>query len=287
MISSMTAFSRQEFNYKWGYLSWEIRSLNQRYLDIHINLPKNLHELSWLIRKKIKNNIVRGRIECYLQLNINDNKLNELSINKSLIHNLIMHTRWIKEQFNEGEINLIDLLHYPGVLSQKYNNINYINENILISFEETLNSLIKNRKKEGSLLKERIIERLQKISKEINYIQCYIPDVIQKKRKKFLNYIQELCSEINSARLEQEISIIIQKIDISEEIDRLTIHVQALHHLLSTNQPIGRQLDFFAQELQRESNTITSKSVDTNITHAAISLKLFVEQIREQIQNIE
>lgn len=287
MVNSMTAFSRYEVHYKWGHISWEIRSLNQRYLDIYIDLPKNLYELSMIIRSQIKSRLVRGKIECNLQLNINNDTSHEYYINKNLIFDLIFYIRWIKEQINEGEINLVDLLCYPGVLLQKHNNTHCIDDNVLTVFKKTLDQLIQNRKKEGLLLKEEIIKRLHHISKEINNIQQYIPNVIQEKRTKLLNYISESCVEINSVRLEQEILIIIQKIDISEEIDRLIIHTREMHNLLSQNEPIGRQLDFLAQELQRETNTITSKSTNTHIIHSAIALKVLVTQIREQTQNIE
>lgn len=287
MTNSMTAFSQNELNFTWGHISWEIRSLNQRYLDISIDLPKNLYELSWKIRKKIKNTLFRGKIECSLQINMNNEKSDDFFINKDLISSLIFHTRWIKEKINTGELDPMRLLCYPGVLVQKNKNTHYIHNDILTAFENTLNQLVHNRKKEGLLLKEEIIKRLLNISKEINDIQQIIPNAIKRKREKLLNYIHNSYIETNSTRLEQELFITIQKIDISEEIDRLIIHVTAMNDLLKQDGPIGKKLDFIAQELQREANTITAKSIDINITHASISLKVFIDQIREQIQNIE
>lgn len=287
MINSMTAFSKNETNYTWGYVFWEIRSLNQRYLDIHIDLPKNLSELSWIIRKKIQNHIIRGKIECSLQLNMHNNIINKLVIDKNLINELIESTKWIKKQVNIGEIEPISILRYPGVISYKHCNTDSINNELLISFEKTLNQLKQNREKEGTFLKEQIINRLHYVSDNINNIRQYIPNVIHQKRKKLLEYIQESCIPVNSIRLEQELLIFIQKIDVTEELDRLIFHVKEMYDFLSQKGPIGRRLDFIAQELQRESNTLTSKSTDANLTHLAISLKILIEQIREQIQNIE
>lgn len=287
MIKSMTAFSGNETIYIWGHASWEIRSLNQRYLDIYMDLPKNLFELSTIIRKKIKNQLSRGKIECSLKININQEKNNELFINKNLISTLILHARWIKKEIKEGEIDPIQLLYYPGVLLQKTNNNSHINNDLLISFEKTLERLIKNREKEGTCLKEKIIDKLHCISQKINDIQKHIPNSIQQKRTKLLNQIKNTCLNFDETRLEQELFIVIQKIDISEEIDRIIIHIQEIHHLLSKKSPIGKQLGFIAQELQREINTLTAKSIDINIINLAISIKVFIEQIREQIQNIE
>lgn len=287
MVNSMTAFSKNESHYNWGCICWEIRSLNQRYLDIHIDLPKNLNELSWIIRKKIQNHFVRGKIECNLQLDIYNNSNNQITLNKNLIHTLITSAQWIKKQINEGEIEPLGILNYPGVISHKLHNTNNIDNELLTSFEHTLNQLKQHREKEGSFLKEKITERLNYISDNINSIQQYMPNIIHQKRKKLLEYVQNSCIEFDSSRLEQELLIIIQKIDITEELERLIFHVKEMSYFLLQTGSIGRRLDFIAQELQRESNTLTAKSTDTNLTQLAISLKVLIEQIREQIQNIE
>lgn len=287
MVNSMTAFSKNETNYNWGCAFWEIRSLNQRYLDIHIDLPKYLNELSMIIQKKIHNNFIRGKIECSLQLDIHNNTISRLVIDKRLINDLIASAKWIKTQLNEGEIEPVSILRYPGVISYKHHTTDSINDELLVSFEKALNQLQHNRKKEGAFLKKQIKNRLHYISDKINSIRQYIPDIIHKKREKLLKYIKESCVNVDPMRLEQELLIIIQKIDITEELDRLKFHVQEMYYVLSQTGSIGRRLDFIAQELQRESNTLTAKSINANLTHLAISLKILIEQIREQIQNIE
>lgn len=287
MVNSMTAFSKKEMNCTWGRASWEIRSVNQRYLDINVNLPPNFNDLLWTVRTKIKNSLFRGKIECNLQIDINYNQCDTFTIDKQLISSLISTAKWIQKQTNEGEINPIGILCYPGVISYKQHNIHHLNNELLISFDKTLEQLIQHRQKEGSFLKEKIIEKLHYVHNKIDSINQYLPNVLIQKKKKFLDLVQDFSENISSAKLDQELLIILHKIDISEEIDRLFIHVKEMNHILSQEGPIGRRLDFITQELQRESNTLTAKSVDSHITHLAISLKVLIEQIREQIQNIE
>lgn len=287
MVNSMTAFSKYESHYNWGCIFWEIRSLNQRYLDIHIDLPKNLNELSWIIRKKIQSYFSRGKIECNLQIDIYNDSNDQIILNKNLIHNLITSAQWIKKQINEGEIEPLSILNYPGVISHKQNHTININNELLASFEHAINQLKQHREKEGCFLKEKITTRLHYISEKINNIQQYMPNVIHQKRQKLLKYVQNSCIEFDPTRLEQELLIIIQKIDITEELDRLIFHVKEISYFLLQKGSIGKRLDFIVQELQRESNTLTAKSTDANLTRLAISLKVLIEQIREQVQNIE
>lgn len=290
MVYSMTAFSRHEVKYTWGNVIWEICSLNQRYLDIHIDLPKYLYDLSWMVRKQIKDSLIRGKIECFLRVKMNnncDNNTNMLIINKQLVYNLISHAKWVKTLINEGDINPIDVLSWPGVITYEQNNMNNVSTELLTCFKETLYNLVQNREREGIFLKNKIIERLRLMYKEVNEIRQYIPNVLEWKRKKLLEQMKDVCVYVNPIRLEQELLIVAQKIDISEEVDRLTGHIKEMHRVLDQKGSIGRRLDFIIQELYREANTLTSKSINSHITQSAISLKIFIEQVREQAQNIE
>ncbi|CAD83289.1 uncharacterized stress-induced protein; YicC-like family(N-term region)stationary phase survival (non-essential) [Candidatus Blochmanniella floridana] len=290
MINSMTAFSRYEVVYLWGSAVWEIRSMNQRYLDICITIPKNVNDLFWIIRKKVKSSLTRGKIECHLQLNINVDSINTVVFDNKLFSFLLDKIKYIKSQINEGEIDLVEILSFPGIISYKHNNDVYqINNELLAAFELTLYQLIRNREKEGSFLKDNVVNRLLQITTVIDEIQKYIPQILQQKRKKLLDYIQGFCINFDTSRLEQELLLMTQKIDVSEEIDRLKIHVESMQNLLSQkiNKPVGRQLDFITQELQREANTLSSKLIDAYVTGLVISLKILIEQIREQVQNIE
>lgn len=291
MVYSMTAFSRHDVKYTWGNVTWEICSLNQRYLDIHIDLPKYLFDLSWMVRKQIENSLIRGKIACSLRVKINtdchSNNINMLIINEKLVHYLISHVKWVKTLINEGDINLMDILSWPGVITYEQNNMNNVSTELLISFKEALNNLVQNKEKEGFFLKNKIIERLHLMYKEVNAIRQYIPKVLEWKRTKLLEQMKDVCVYTDPVRLEQELLIVAQKIDISEEVDRLTGHIQEMHRVLDQKGSIGRRLDFIIQELYREANTLTSKSINSYMTQSAISLKIFIEQVREQTQNIE
>lgn len=285
MVCSMTAFARCERKYVWGSISWEIRSLNQRYLDVYIDVPKHLYSLSWDIRKKIKSSLFRGKIECFLHIEMSKVIISEFNVNKKLIDQLIISAQWIKNKTKEGQIEPLSLLSWPGVITYKQNNISDISLILLELFKETLDYLIRDREREGLFLKECIIKKLCFVREEIKKIQCFIPVVLEMKRKKLLEQLKDFC--VDSVRLEQELLIIVQKIDISEEIDRLVGHVKEVYNIFAKTGPIGRQLDFILQELYREVNTISAKSVNFNITRSSIFLKVLIEQMREQVQNIE
>ncbi|URJ25080.1 YicC/YloC family endoribonuclease [Candidatus Blochmannia ocreatus (nom. nud.)] len=290
MVYSMTAFSKYEGKYTWGSVTWEIYSLNQRYLDIHINLPKNFHNILSIIRKEIKNVLVRGRLECTATVNMNDDYNHKnFFIDKKLVHHLIKSAKWIKTLVNTGDIDPLKILFWPGVINYEHNILvkEDIYPELFISFKEALSGLIKDREREGICLKNGIAERLNLISKEINKIRRYIPSVLDDKRKKLLEYMQDVCVYTNAIRLEQELLIIAQKIDISEEVDRLISHIKEMNNILSSLGPVGRRLDFMSQELYREANTLASKSINSYIIQLAVSVKLLIEQIREQAQNIE
>lgn len=289
MIYSMTAFSRFEKKFGWGNIVWEIRSLNQRYLDISVDIPNYLREFSWEIRKKVKSCLLRGKIECFLYIEMTDTIISrEFNVDKQLVHHLIESAKWIKTCTNEGEINPLLVLSWPGVITYKKNVVaNDINLVLLECFEETLYHLIQNRKREGLFLKEKILEKLNCIYEEIEKMRQCIPDILKLKREKILKQMKDICIYVDSVRLEQELLIIVQKIDISEEIDRLTSHIKEAENILSKKGPMGRRLDFISQELYREVNTIASKSISFDITQSVVSLKVLIEQIREQVQNIE
>lgn len=286
MICSMTAFARCEKEFSWGSVIWEIRSLNKRYLDIYIDAPRSVHVLFVDMHKKIKNFIVRGRIECFLYVKVTD-IASEFFINEKLLRFLIESVRYVQTRIDDGKIDIMSILSWPGlVVCNKYN-ISDINVIILQLFEETLRYLVRERKREGLFLKEKIVERLHFIREIVQKIRQDIPNILDLKRKKLIDKIKDACIIVDNVRLEQELLIVIQKFDISEEIDRMIGHVEGACGLLLQEGPMGRQLDFVSQELYRESNTISAKSVSFSVIQLAISLKVCIEQMREQVQNIE
>ncbi|MBK4775875.1 YicC family protein [Candidatus Pantoea edessiphila] len=286
MTNSMTAYSSYKEKSKQGSLHWEFRSVNQRYLEIYIHLPDYLKRLESKIRKNIRQRLTRGRIECTLNFEIDQKCFPELNINQELVKQIIDAAYKIKKQVNEVIINPLEILRWPGVISDKKNDV-IMDCEILNSMDNALNNLIKMREKEGVVLQYLIEEKLKKIEIEIDKIRRYIPEVLQLQHKRILEKINNADIQSENYKIEQELFLITQRIDITEELDRLDIHIKETFNILTMQGAVGRRLDFMMQELSRESNTIISKSVNSNITICAIELKVLIEQIREQIQNIE
>ncbi|WP_263970818.1 YicC/YloC family endoribonuclease [Blochmannia endosymbiont of Colobopsis nipponica] len=286
----MTAFARHIIQNKWGSAAWEIRSVNQRYLEINIILPEQFSELKEIIYKNIKTHLTRGRIECILQSNMDLDNVNILDINKKMLNQLTCIIKKIKKKNGEGEIDIIKILNWPGILIKKKKNLNNnnIQSELLKCFHSVLGDFINNRKREGAAIKEIIEQKLSIIKIELNNIKDKIPTILIEKRKQLLKKIEEIKFHVDVNRTEQELFIFAQKSDISEEIDLLNLYLKETENILKKEKgAIGRKLDFMMQELNRETNTVTSKSSNIYITKSAIEIKTLIEQIREQAQNIE
>ncbi|MXP51397.1 YicC/YloC family endoribonuclease [Pantoea sp. SoEX] len=289
MIKSMTAYSSYKTKSSWGSINWEFRSVNQRYLEIYLNVPDQIKKLESKIRQKIRQRLIRGRIEGILNFEIDCKYDYTLNINQQLVKQIISIANKIKIQNNNtGIINILEVLRWPGVIvsisDEKDNVIDY---EILNAMDNALDDLIKIREKEGCELRYLIEEKLKIIKKEIDKIRGYLPEVAKLQHYRILEKIKNIEVQIENSKLEHELINVIQRIDITEELDRLDIHIKEIFNILKMQVPIGRRLDFMMQELIRESNTIISKSINSNITNYAIEIKVLTEQIREQIQNIE
>ncbi|XBC43353.1 MAG: YicC/YloC family endoribonuclease [Buchnera aphidicola (Meitanaphis flavogallis)] len=287
MIYSMTGYAKEKINKKWGSAIFEIRSFNHRYLEINLRLSEEFRELEPLIRQCIRSNLSRGKIECSLQFESNKYIISHRSINISLIKQLIKYIKYIKLNIPDGIINIIDLLNWPGVINLKNDNVNNIFFELSKLFQKTIKQLLKFRKNEGINLKKLIAEKLFFIKNNVSDIRNNITQIVKWQKKRILEKIEELKIDIDPNRLNQELFFIIQKTDISEELDRIDIHVLKTISILENNEPIGRKLDFIMQELNREVNTLSSKSSNFDIHSSVIEIKVLIEQIREQSQNIE
>ncbi|WWP01466.1 MAG: YicC/YloC family endoribonuclease [Candidatus Dasytiphilus stammeri] len=289
MICSMTAFTRHEINNPWGKAIWEIRSVNQRYLETYMRLPDQFRNLEPEIRNLIRNKLIRGKIEFFLHFEPNFNIYQDkLKINKQLIKQLIKVVQWISLQNNGGVINLMEILRWPGVLLVKdCNNTDQISIELLTALKITLKNFIVVREIEGSALKKFLEQRLSKISALVSQVRTQIPNLIKLQKEKILAKLQNLKLKMEDNRLEQEMVLLAQRLDVSEELDRLDTHILETYNILNRKEAIGRRLDFMMQELYRESNTLASKSINSKIIASAIELKVLIEQMREQIQNIE
>ena len=288
MISSMTAYARKEINQSWGTASWELRSVNQRYLETYIRMPEQFRSLEPIIRERLRGRLTRGKIECNLRFELDPaSQHQELSLNEDLARQVLSAVNWIKTEYKSGDVNPIDVLRWPGVLSAKEQNLDSISQEILALLDEAINELITVREREGEVLRDLIIQRLDSITTEVEKIRQWMPQILEWQKERLQNKLAEANIELDKSRLEQEIVLMAQRIDVAEELDRLMTHVKETYVILKKNEAVGRRLDFMMQEFNRESNTIASKSINADVTASAIELKVLIEQIREQVQNIE
>lgn len=288
MAKSMTAFARQEQVKDWGVLTLELRSVNHRYLDIALRLPEDFRSLEPKIRAKVSAKLARGKVDVGLRFSHTESSGGEILINKDLVSQVANASREIDHiLYNPNAVSSMDILRWPGVIKIPELDSEELTSTLLELLDTTLNDLIEGREREGEKLAALIQQRCQSILDVITKVKKRLPEVMQLWREKLVNRIKEASVEVDETRLEQELVMLAQKTDVDEELDRLETHVTEVERVLKDEKPIGRRLDFLMQELNREANTLGSKSIDTETTKASVDLKVFIEQMREQIQNIE
>ena len=287
MIYSMTAFARLEVKKDWGDAVWEIRSVNQRYLENFFRLPEQFRGLENTLREKLRQSLTRGKIECSLRIETKKQTNVELNLNKELANQVIQSLQWIKAQAGEGEINLTDVLRYPGVVEAQEQDLDAISQDLLTAFDDLLTDFIAMRGREGEKLNDIIQQRLDAIAVEADKVRSQMPAVLQWQRERLLQRFEDAQINLDPQRVEQEMILLAQRVDVAEELDRLQMHVKETTNILKKGGAVGRKLDFMMQELNRESNTLASKSINADITASAVELKVLIEQMREQIQNLE
>lgn len=288
MIYSMTAFARRAEQGQWGEAVWELRSVNHRYLELIIRLPDSIRELETAIREHIRNNIDRGKVECFLKFQPRTGSGAKVSINKELVQDLAQAVTQIEAFFPKlAPANVMDILAWPEVMQIAEHDIDALQTALLKLFDQALQDLMANRQREGQAINIVIEERLQRILQEIDKVRQRLPQVLQNQRKKLITRFNEVKLELNSDRIEQEMVLLAQRIDVAEEIERITIHIKEAARVLKKGGAIGRRLDFLMQELAREANTLSAKSVDVETSAVAMEMKVLVEQMREQVQNLE
>lgn len=287
MIYSMTAFARLEVKKDWGDAVWEIRSVNQRYLENFFRLPEQFRGLENTLREKLRQSLTRGKIECSLRIETKKQTNSELNLNKELANQVIQSLQWVKAQAGEGEINLTDVLRYPGVVEAQEQDLDAISQDLLTAFDDLLTDFIAMRGREGEKLNDIIQQRLDAITVEADKVRSQMPAVLQWQRERLLQRFEDAQVNLDPQRVEQEMILLAQRVDVAEELDRLQMHVKETTNILKKGGAVGRKLDFMMQELNRESNTLASKSINADITASAVELKVLIEQMREQIQNLE
>ena len=287
MIQSMTAYARIEHKAQWGTASWEIRSVNQRYLETYLRLPEQFRSFEPVLRDRLRKRLSRGKVEVNLRYELADNSNNELQLNQALAKQLLDAATWLKQEAGQGEVNLTDILRWPGVLASGEQDMDAIGADLMTAFDSAIDQFIEARGREGEAIKDMLLSRLDGVSEQIAVVREHMPTVMLYQREKLTNRLAEIKGELDPARIEQEMVLLAQKQDVAEEMDRLEAHVAEARRILKKGGSEGRRLDFMMQEFNRESNTLASKSISTEITSAAVELKVLIEQMREQIQNVE
>nr|WP_067297220.1 YicC/YloC family endoribonuclease [Marinobacterium profundum] len=287
MTRSMTAFTRQETQGDWGSLIWEIRSVNHRYLEPHLRLPDSLRELEGSLREKLRISLSRGKVECTLRF-VPETQQQTLSVDREYAAQLVAAAEELGQMISDRQpINPLEVLRWPGVLLESELDMDAVKKEALKLFNTALDDLAQGRGREGAELALLIAQRLDSIELVVIQVRGRLPEILQGQRNNLRNRLTELRAELDETRIEQEIALLAQKADVDEELDRLDTHVQEVRRVLQQKEPVGRRLDFLMQELNREANTLSSKSIVADTTQCAVELKVLIEQMREQIQNIE
>ena len=286
IIHSMTGSASKLVNSQLANINIDISSVNGRYLEIYLKLPDNLRHLDSKLRALCQEKLTRGKLDCYItyalnaqaSLNIDANQLEALSEALNQVEKTIP---------NACNLNPMEILQYPGILKQPANIQDLIDEQVLENFAKALDSLVKTRESEGKKLKQALQVRLDLIEKQADLIEVQLANLTKIEREKILKKIEDLKIEIDPQRIEQEVAIIAQKADVEEEYDRLRAHIKEVRSILDKGGICGKRLDFMMQEFNRESNTLASTASNLDITRIAVELKVLIEQMREQVQNIE
>ncbi len=288
MIYSMTAYARKEVKGDWGTAVWEIRSVNQRYLETYFRMPEQFRGLEPVLRERFRKRLARGKVECHLRFESNPSAKGELSINEALAQQVIGAANQVMKLTGEdSRLNPFQIMNWPGVMETPEQDMDTINKELLAGFDAAIKDFIDARASEGDNMKALIVARLEAITAEVVKVRARMPEIIEWQRERLLTKFEDAKVELDASRVEQELILLAQKSDVAEELDRLDSHVKETTAIMKKGGACGRRLDFMMQEFNRESNTLASKSISTDITASGVELKVLIEQMREQIQNIE
>ena len=288
MIRSMTAFSRQEETTEFGVLSWELRSVNHRFSEASLRLPDELRLLEPQVRERVTRAVKRGKLDATLRYQSQAQADQPLDVDQALALKVAHATREIDGLlYNPAPVNAMDILRWPGVLKTPEQDFERLGEAALALLDRALNELLETRAREGAKLKAIVLERCDGMAEQVAKVRARLPEIMQALRERLQTRLTELTAGLDQDRLEQEIALIANKADVDEELDRLATHLTEVRRVLDQDEPVGRRLDFLMQELNREANTLGAKSIDADLTRASVELKVLIEQMREQVQNIE
>jgi uncharacterized protein (TIGR00255 family) len=286
VIKSMTAFASGERASEWGTLGCELRSVNHRFLELGIRLPDELRALEPALRERVASRVARGKIDLSLRLRPPEGG-DALQLNPRMVAQLAEIALDLSSRFGHLRTGLTELLQFPGVLQTRAGNAEVLQAEALALLDSVLGDFIAAREREGGKLAAGISERVDGIARIAAEVRTLMPVIRAGQRLKLEARLADLAQPADPGRLEQELVLWLQKLDVDEELDRLDSHIVEIRRVLAQKEPVGRRLDFLLQEFNREANTLGSKSVDTRTSQAAVELKVLIDQVREQIQNIE
>jgi len=288
MLNSMTGFARETAETPFGTLTCELRAVNHRFLDVQFRLPDELRGKEIELRGRLGEALRRGKVECAVHLRRGGGEGAELTLNEDLVRRLASRVRDITVLLSDTQaLDPIDVLRWPGVIAEPEIDAEPLFAEALGLIEKALDAMLVMRASEGERIAAMIGSRLDDILGIASGVRARMPEVLDAVRRKQQERIDKLDVEADPARLETELALVAQKLDVDEELDRLESHVSEVRLALDADEAVGRRLDFLMQELNREANTLGSKSADAETTRAAVDLKVLIEQMREQIQNVE
>lgn len=288
MIRSMTAFARKDARGDWGTLTCEIRTVNHRYLEPSFRLPEAFRELENRFREELRKGLRRGKVDISMRLQSTGNTAQGFEISDEMakaVNNAANHINRMLD--NPAHISALDILRWPGVLSVPEQDYSAARDAAAELFADTIAELVAVREREGERLRPLFEDRLETMGKLVADVRARMPELLEAQERNLRERFEKAGVELDPDRVAQEMVMLAQKSDVAEELDRLDAHIGEVSDTLKRDDAIGRRLDFLMQELNREANTLSSKSIDANVTRAAVDLKVLIEQMREQVQNIE
>jgi uncharacterized protein (TIGR00255 family) len=288
MIASMTGFARDEVSEVWGTLVCELRSVNHRFLEAGFRLPDELRSLESELRQTLAREIKRGKVDCSISYRPAQGAEVNLEIDPEALERVLTRVRELSQKLpGNHTVNVLEVLRWPGVIRNRETVGDELLEAVRKLFQRTLQGLAEARAREGERLRDLLEQRCTALEGLVSQVRARLPEVRTRVRTRLDERLAELKAQVDQERLEQELALLLQRLDVDEELDRLTGHIAEIRRVIAGNEPAGRRLDFLMQELNREANTLSSKSQDLETTRAAVDMKVVIEQMREQVQNVE
>ena len=288
MIRSMTAFARQEADTELGSLVWELRSLNHRYLELGLRLPEELRAMEAAVRERVNTRLGRGKVECSCRFRPATGGVVPVDVDQDNLARVLAACEDVSSRMSQAvPLSPLELLRWPGVVREQTVDAGPLIQAALASLDKALDELLLSREREGAGIKQLLLQRCDDMGALVGRARSILPEIREALREKLRNRLADLDVDVDPGRFEQELVMQLQKVDVDEEMDRLEGHLGEVRRVLERNEPVGRRLDFLMQELNREANTLGSKSVATDTSNISVELKVLIEQMREQVQNVE